>query len=78
MSRTFQLIALCEWVALMGIIWSLVVPGGLSAATFTLLALSGPLLLAAVSIVRGVSRPAPAVHRVRGGAAQEPGVRPRT
>lgn len=47
MSRFLTLVALCAWVALMGIVWNLFVPRGLSVGSFTLLTLSGPLLLVA-------------------------------
>ncbi|MBP1635142.1 MAG: hypothetical protein H6Q10_1716, partial [Acidobacteria bacterium] len=43
MSRNRLGVASCAWVALMGIVWALFVPGRLSVGTFTLLSLSGPL-----------------------------------
>lgn len=46
--------ASCAWTALMLIVWDLFVPKGLPVDTFTLLTLSGPLFLAAASVVSGV------------------------
>ncbi len=38
---------LLAWAALMGIVWAIFVPRGLSVGTFTLLGLTGPLALLA-------------------------------
>ncbi len=65
MSRNRLLVALCAWVALMGFVWSVFVPRGLSVIIFTLLTLSGPLLLVAVSMVRRSSQLSPSAPRTR-------------
>lgn len=44
------------WLALMGIVWALFVPKGLSVGTFTLFSLAGPLSLLAVTRARGAVR----------------------
>jgi hypothetical protein len=53
--------ALLAWAALMGIVWAIFVPRGLSVGTFTLLALTGPLALLTGSAVWGAHRPSPAL-----------------
>jgi hypothetical protein len=42
--------ALCAWAVLMLIVWALFVPRGLPIDTFTLLTLTGPLVLAAANV----------------------------
>jgi len=64
MPRNLLLVALTAWVALMCIVWALFVPKGLSFGTFTLLTLSGPLVLAAVSMWRSVLQPAQSVRQL--------------
>ena len=64
MFRNLLLGALAAWVALMCIVWALFVPKGLSVGTFTLLTLSGPLLLAAVSMLRSPRQPAQSVRQL--------------
>ena len=79
MSRNLRLVAFCAWVALMGIVWTLFVPRGLSVGTFTLLSLSGPLLLVAASMLRSAHRPQPLARPARVEAALEAtNTRPRT
>lgn len=51
--------ALLAWAALMGIVWAIFVPRGLSVGTFTLLTLTGPLALLTGSAVWGAHRPSP-------------------
>jgi hypothetical protein len=47
------------WVALMSIVWAIFVPRGLSVGTFTLLALTGPLVLLAGLAAWGARRASP-------------------
>ena len=49
--------ALFGWAALMGIVWALFVPRGVSIASFILLSLTGPLLVVAASILWGAHVP---------------------
>jgi hypothetical protein len=65
MSRNRAVVALAAWAALMCIVWPLFVPKGLSVGTFTLLTLSGPLLLAVVSVLRSAHEPAQSISQVR-------------
>jgi hypothetical protein len=58
-------IAMFGWVALMAIVWALFVPKGLSAGNFTLLILTGPVLLISGSVLWGVHRPSPSVREMR-------------
>lgn len=55
MSRN-RLVAFFTWAAAMGIVWTLFVPRGLSVETFTMLTLSGPLLLVASSMLWSAHR----------------------
>jgi phosphoglycerol transferase MdoB-like AlkP superfamily enzyme len=57
--------ALLGWTALMAIVWALFVPRGLSATTFTLLSLTGPLVLVAGSALWRAQRPALSVRQIR-------------
>lgn len=59
MNRYLRWVAVCAWVALMGIVWTLFVPKGLSVGTFTLLSLTGPVLLVAASTLRSAPQPSP-------------------
>jgi hypothetical protein len=47
--------ASCAWLALMGIVWALFVPKGLSVGTFSLFGIAGPLAL-----IAGARTPGPA------------------
>ena len=57
--------ALLGWTALMSIVWTLFVPRGLSATTFTLLSLTGPLVLVAGSALWRAQRPALSIRQIR-------------
>jgi hypothetical protein len=61
--------ALLAWAALMGIVWAFFVPQGLSGGTFTLLALTGPLVLLTGSAVWGAHRPSPSLGQTGVGTA---------
>jgi hypothetical protein len=50
--------ASCAWLVLMGIVWALFVPRGLSVGTFTLFTLAGPLFVLAAARVWNKARPA--------------------
>jgi len=56
--------ALLAWAALMGILWAVFVPRGLSVGTFTLLALAGPLALLTGSALWEAHRPAPSLGQI--------------
>jgi hypothetical protein len=49
--------ALLAWAALMGIVWAIFVPRGLSVGTFTMLVLTGPLALLTGTAVWATHRP---------------------
>ena len=49
MTRYLLWSASCAWLVLMGIVWALFVPKGLSVGTFTLLSLTAPLFLIAAA-----------------------------
>lgn len=68
--------AMFGWVALMAIVWELFVPKGLSVGSFTLLTLTGPIVLLAGSVLWGVHRPSPSVREMR--ATLELNERPKT
>ena len=57
--------ALLGWTALMAIVWALFVPKGLSVGTFTLLSLTGPILLLSASALWRVQRPSPSIRQLR-------------
>ena len=57
--------ALLAWAALMGVVWAVFVPRGLSVGAFTLLALTGPLALLTGSAVWGAHRPSPSPGQMR-------------
>jgi hypothetical protein len=48
--------ALCAWAVLMLIVWALFVPRGLPIDTFTLLTLTGPLVLVAANVAARMGR----------------------
>lgn len=50
--------ASCAWLALMGIVWALFVPKGLSVGTFTLFSVAGSLSLLAAARAWRAARPA--------------------
>lgn len=60
MTKHFLWSASCAWLVLVGIVWNLLVPKGLSVGTFTLFSLTGPLSLLAIARVWGARRPASA------------------
>jgi hypothetical protein len=51
--------ALLAWVALMGIVWAIFVPRGLSVSTFTMVVLTGPLAMLTLSAVWATHQPSP-------------------
>jgi hypothetical protein len=59
MTKHLLLSALFAWMVLMGIVWALFVPHGLSIVTFTLCSLTGPLALVAAARASATGRPAP-------------------
>jgi hypothetical protein len=48
----------------MAIVWALFVPRALSTGTFTLLILTGPLLLISGSVLWNAQRPSPSVRQI--------------
>jgi len=57
--------ALFGWTALMAIVWTLFVPRGLSATTFTLLGVTTLLLLISGSALWRAQQPSPSVRQIR-------------
>jgi len=57
--------ALLGWAALMSIVWFLFVPSGLSAATFTLMCLTGPMLLVPGLMLWNAQHPSPSIRQTR-------------
>ena len=57
--------ALLGWLSLMAIVWALFVPKGLSVGTFTLFSVTGPVLLAAGSVLWRVHQPSSSVRQMR-------------
>jgi hypothetical protein len=57
--------AVLGWTALMSIVWALFVPKGLSAGTFTMLTLTGPLLLVSGRALWSAQRPSPSIRQMR-------------
>ena len=57
--------AVLGWTVLMSIVWTLFVPKGLSAGTFTLLTLTGPLLLVSIWALWKAQRPSPSIRQMR-------------
>jgi hypothetical protein len=57
--------AVLGWTVLMSIVWALFVPKGLSAGTFTLLTLTGPLLLVSSWALWNAQRPSPSIRQIR-------------
>jgi uncharacterized membrane protein YqjE len=65
MTRQLLWVACGVWALLVGIVWIVFVPTALSAGTFTLLALTGPLFLAVASTLWRVNRPAASARQTR-------------
>lgn len=65
-------IALCAWLVLMGIVWALFVPRALSVGSFSLLVVTGPLLVIVLSMLWRSQQPSPSVgqQRVQDDAAE--------
>ena len=61
--------AVVAWLVLMLIVWALFMPRTLSTGTFTMLTLTGPLLILAGSALWTAQRPSPSIRQVR--ATQE-------
>ncbi len=61
--------ALLAWAALMGIVWAVFVPRGLSVGTFTMLVLTGPLAMLTMSAVWATHRPSPSLGNTGAPAA---------
>jgi hypothetical protein len=57
--------ALYAWAALMGIVWAVFVPRGVSIGSFILLSLTGPLLVVAASMLWGAHLPTPSLGQIR-------------
>jgi len=57
--------ALGGWVVLMGVVWALFVPGTVSVASFTVLVLTGPLVVIVLSILWRSQQPAPSIGQQR-------------
>jgi hypothetical protein len=57
--------ALFGWTTLMSIVWALFVPRGLSVLTFTMLGLTGPLVLVAGSALWRAQRPSLSIRQIR-------------
>ena len=56
---------LCAWTALMGIVWALFTPRGVSVGSFTLLSLTGPILMLGASMLWSTHQPTPSLRQVR-------------
>ncbi len=56
------------WAALMGIVWTLFVPGRVSVTTFVLLGLTGLVILIGGSALWVSSRPSPSMGEILGDA----------
>jgi hypothetical protein len=65
MTRHLVGTAWCAWVTLMGIVWLLFVPRGLTFGAFSLLVVFGSVLLAAASKLRSAYRPALSTGRTK-------------
>jgi hypothetical protein len=57
--------ALFGWTALMAIVWTLFVPRGLSATTFTLLSVTTLLVMISGSALWRSQQPSPSVRQIR-------------
>jgi len=57
--------ALFGWTALMAIVWTLFVPRGLSATTFTLLSVTTLLVMISGSALWRAQQPSPSVRQIR-------------
>ncbi len=53
------------WTALMTVVWTVFVPGGMSVGSFIFLCLTGPVLLVAGSALWTAQRPSPSIRQVR-------------
>lgn len=53
--------ALYAWAALMGVVWAVFVPRGVSVSSFILLSLTGPLLVVAASMLWSAHLPTPSL-----------------
>jgi hypothetical protein len=58
--------ALYAWATLMGIVWTVFVPRGVSVGSFILLSLTGPLLVVAASMLWSAHLPTPSLGQMRG------------
>jgi hypothetical protein len=56
---------LCAWAVLMGIVWALFVPRGVSITGFTLLGLTGTILIVAASTLWSAHQPTPSLGQTR-------------
>lgn len=57
--------ALCAWVVLMAMVWVFFVPGAVSVASFSVLAVTGPLMAFVLSMLWRSQQPAPSVGQQR-------------
>ncbi len=57
--------ALCAWVVLMGVVWVFFVPGAVSVSSFSVLAVTGPLLVFVLSVLWRSQQPAPSAGQQR-------------
>ncbi len=57
--------AICAWLVLMGVVWALFVPGTLSVASFSVLVLTGPLVVIVLSMLWRSQQPAPSIGQQR-------------
>jgi hypothetical protein len=53
------------WAVLMGIVWALFVPRGVSVATFTLLGLTGAVVVVVASALWSAHQPTPSLRQAR-------------
>jgi peptidoglycan/LPS O-acetylase OafA/YrhL len=56
---------LCAWAVLMGIVWALFVPRGVSITSFTLLGLTGAVFMVAASALWSAHQPTPSLRQTR-------------
>jgi hypothetical protein len=57
--------ALYAWAALMGIVWAVFVPRGVTVSSFILLSLTGPLVVVAASMLWSAHPPTPSLGQMR-------------
>ena len=55
------------WAVLMGIVWALFVPHGVTVINFTLLGLTGAVIVVAASALWSAHQPTPSLRQVRAG-----------